>query len=88
LMDIQMPLIDGFQATQMIREQEAKGSEHIPIVAMTAHAMKGDKEKCLAAGMDHYISKPINTLELYELLDKIALESENLSKDSLQHTEK
>jgi two-component system, sensor histidine kinase and response regulator len=84
LMDIQMPLVDGFEATRLIRAQQRGSSEHIPIVAMTAHAMKGDRERCLAAGMDDYISKPINTSELYELLDKIALRCESTDKGSGQ----
>lgn len=65
LMDVQMPELDGFGATEKIRETEKQSGLHIPIVAMTAFAMKGDKEKCLAAGMDHYISKPIKPEELY-----------------------
>ena len=67
LMDVQMPRMDGYEAKRKIREQEKK-SEHIPIIAMTAHAMKGDKEKCLAAGMDHYLTKPINTEEVVKII--------------------
>jgi len=70
LMDVQMPVMDGLEATQMIRTIEQKLKTHIPIVAMTAHAMKGDKEKCLAAGMDHYLSKPVNATELYSVVEK------------------
>ncbi len=69
LMDIQMPEMDGFEATRSIRESE-KAGERIPIIAMTAHAMKGDRERCLEAGMDDYISKPLDHQELYELLGK------------------
>lgn len=71
LMDIQMPEMDGYEATREIRKFENNTDKHIPIVAMTAHAMKGDKEKCLAAGMDHYITKPINPVGLYKLLLEI-----------------
>jgi len=69
-MDIQMPDLDGFEATQIIREREKDGGGRLPIVAMTAHAMKGDKEKCLAAGMDDYVSKPINRDELFSVIEK------------------
>ena len=65
LMDVQMPEMDGFQATQKIRELEQQNGSHIPIVAMTARAMKGDREKCLAAGMDGYVAKPVRKQELY-----------------------
>jgi len=71
LMDIQMPEMDGIEATRQIREKEQTGKRHIPIAAMTAHAMKGDREKCLAAGMDGYISKPIKAAELYEVIETL-----------------
>jgi CheY-like chemotaxis protein len=63
-MDVQMPMMDGLDATRAIREWEITTGAHIPIVAMTAHAMKGDRERCLAAGMDAYVSKPIRLREL------------------------
>jgi PAS domain S-box-containing protein len=64
LMDIQMPNMDGFAATAAIREREMTKGGHVPIVALTAHAMKGDRERCLAAGMDAYVSKPLRAQEL------------------------
>jgi len=67
LMYIQMPDMDGFEATAAIREKERRTGKHIPIIAMTAHAMTGDRERCLAAGMDDYISKPIHPPTLLEL---------------------
>ncbi|HYA63246.1 MAG TPA: response regulator, partial [Candidatus Sulfotelmatobacter sp.] len=69
LMDVQMPEMDGLTATARVRELERDSGQHIPIVAITAHAMKGDHERCLAAGMDGYLSKPIRPQELDELLD-------------------
>jgi CheY-like chemotaxis protein len=71
LMDVQMPKMGGFEATKAIREKENGTGAHIPIVAMTAHAMKGDKEKCLKAGMDDYVAKPINAKELYATVERI-----------------
>jgi PAS domain S-box-containing protein len=72
LMDIQMPEMDGMEATAKIREKENLTGRHQPVVALTAHAMKGDQELCLAAGMDDYLTKPIRPQELDKLLDKYA----------------
>lgn len=70
LMDVQMPEMDGLEATAQIRAQEQAAGGHLPIVAMTAHAMKGDRERCLAAGMDDYVSKPLQAHELYRALER------------------
>ncbi|WP_378956186.1 ATP-binding protein [Pelosinus sp. sgz500959] len=70
LMDINMPYLDGYSATALIRSKEKKMNFHTPIIAMTAYALKGDREKCLEAGMDAYISKPINLNELMEVINK------------------
>ena len=72
LMDVQMPEMGGFEATAAIRQREADSGEHIPIVAMTAHAMKGDRERCLEAGMDGYVSKPIRPDKLFEAIAELA----------------
>ena len=71
LMDVQMPEMDGFETTAALRRQERATGAHLPIVAMTAHAMKGDEERCLAAGMDSYIPKPIEPARLYEAIDAL-----------------
>ena len=76
LMDVQMPIMDGMEATRAIRELERESGTHTTIVAMTAHAMKGDREKCLAAGMDEYVAKPIRLSVLREKLAIVADESD------------
>lgn len=78
LMDVQMPECDGHQATQMIRQSEATRGGHVPIIAMTAHALKGDEERCLAAGMDSYLTKPIRAPLLFAKLSDIC---ERVSQD-------
>jgi len=68
LMDIQMPEMDGFQTTAAIRERELKSGQHIPIIAMTAHAMAGDRDRCMQGGMDGYVSKPLNIVDLFSAI--------------------
>jgi CheY-like chemotaxis protein/HPt (histidine-containing phosphotransfer) domain-containing protein len=72
LMDIQMPEMNGYEATTIIRQRELSSGKHVPIIAMTANAMKGDREQCLAAGMDDYISKPVHSAHLYAIIEKYA----------------
>jgi PAS domain S-box-containing protein len=72
-MDVQMPEMDGLEATRRIREAERAVGDHTPIAAMTAHAMSGDRERCLAAGMDDYLSKPLEKTEVLALLERISL---------------
>ena len=71
-MDVQMPEMDGFEATRQIRSRESEQQNHIPIVAMTANAMRGDRERCVASGMDDYISKPISRRSLAEAIERVA----------------
>jgi PAS domain S-box-containing protein len=70
LMDVQMPEIGGFEATAAIRSREKEAGGHLPVIAMTAHAMKGDRERCIAAGMDGYVAKPIQAQELLEAIER------------------
>jgi CheY-like chemotaxis protein len=76
LMDIQMPEMDGMEATAAIRERDKNSGRHVPILAMTAHAMRGDKERCLASGMDGYISKPIQPAGLFAEIERCLPSSE------------
>jgi signal transduction histidine kinase/CheY-like chemotaxis protein len=71
LMDVQMPGMDGFEATAWIREKEKLSGGHIPIIALTANALKGDREQCISAGMDGYVSKPIKAAELVSTIEKL-----------------
>jgi CheY-like chemotaxis protein len=70
LMDVQMPEMDGFEATHRIRKRETETGGHVPIVALTAHAAAGDRERCLAAGMDEHLSKPVCATDLERVLDR------------------
>ena len=79
LMDVQMPEMDGFAATRELRKREQGQQRHIPVIAMTAHAMKGDRETCIAAGMDGYIAKPINRAELQQVIEEAMRVSEAIS---------
>jgi two-component system, sensor histidine kinase and response regulator len=82
LMDVQMPEMDGFEATVAVRDQEKRTGHHIPIVAMTAHAMKGDRERCLAAGMDGYVSKPIRAAQLLQVIESVLAPHEETTATS------
>jgi len=73
LMDVQMPVMDGLMATQKIREREAATSSHLPIIALTARAMQEDESICLDAGMDAYLSKPLQSDDLLRMLDVLAM---------------
>jgi CheY-like chemotaxis protein len=72
LMDLQMPVLDGFAATAVIRDRERVSGEHLPIVALTAHAIAGDLERCLAAGMDGYLTKPIDAKDVVAMVERVS----------------
>ncbi len=81
LMDIQMPVMDGIEATEQIRKYEENAGKYTPIVAMTAHAMKGDRERCINAGMDDYIPKPINPPEMFKIIEQAVSTGKNTLKN-------
>ena len=82
LMDVQMPVMDGLQTTAAIRRKEEGSGRRLPIVAMTAYAMDGDRERCLAAGMDGYVAKPVQPEELYRVIAEVAVGTGNARKFS------
>ncbi|AGA25164.1 hybrid sensor histidine kinase/response regulator [Singulisphaera acidiphila] len=76
LMDLQMPNLDGLEATSLLREHEAREGGHMPVIAMTAHAMRGDRERCLAAGCDGYVSKPMRSRDLAGAIEEVMTQAE------------
>ncbi|MFQ6109766.1 MAG: response regulator, partial [Candidatus Aminicenantales bacterium] len=84
LMDVQMPKMNGFEATTAIREKEEQTGSHIPIIALTAHAMKGDREKCIETGMDDYISKPVKPEELFRAIERVVAKCKGKRRDALR----
>jgi two-component system sensor histidine kinase/response regulator len=71
LMDVQMPEMDGIEVTMAIRARERATGAHLPIIALTAHAMQGDQERCLTAGMDGYVAKPVHSEDLYTAINTL-----------------
>jgi two-component system, sensor histidine kinase and response regulator len=71
LMDVQMPVLGGLEASTLIREREKSTGAHVPIIALTANAMAGDRERCLGAGMDDYLTKPLQAKELFAMIERV-----------------
>ncbi len=91
LMDVQMPVMDGLEATRQLRQKEVFAGGHVPIIAMTAHAMKGDRQRCLDAGMDAYLPKPIRADDLYEVIESMVpnfSEGHSRTKESGTHLDR
>ena len=86
LMDVQMPEMDGLEATRVIRTIENETDTHTPIIAMTAHVMKGDRERCLNAGMDGYLSKPIRAETLYGMIESLVAEGDGMADEAVVRT--
>jgi PAS domain S-box-containing protein len=86
LMDVQMPDMDGFETTEAIRVQEKISKKHLPIVAMTAHAMIGDRERCLAAGMDSYVTKPVDAAKLFTAIEDVLPRHSDSNPSQLEST--
>ena len=86
-MDVQMPAMDGFKATAIIRQRESKSGGHVPIIAMIAHAMEGDRERCLEVGMDGYVAKPIRAKDLHDTIVGVNLATWSWQKRSARFEE-
>jgi CheY-like chemotaxis protein len=82
-MDVQMPEMDGFEAVQNLRKREENRGFHLPVIAMTAHAMTGDKERCIKAGMDDYITKPFRALDMLQMVEKYRKKTFQYSEEAL-----
>ncbi len=87
LMDVQMPEMDGLAATQAIRQEETQTGRHLPIIAMTSHAMKADRQRCLDAGMDDYVAKPIQKADLFRAIAAVT-GAGSCATDTIQSVEK
>jgi CheY-like chemotaxis protein len=87
LMDVQMPEMDGFEATGVIRRQEKISGQRMPIIALTAHALKGDEERCLSAGMDSYVTKPIQAKQLFLAIESVLAKQVNDARTFVRTTD-